>query len=325
MSSLLPVAYLYSSNQLIMISHERLKTFVHGKTFCHAVNYVIIAFSAVVGFETFLTGPAWVSFFNVLEFLFLTFFTLEIILRIAAENRPTDFFNLLKTRKLTFEGRRKTKFEITEHGFWNYFDFLLIVMSIIGLFANVFVFPGFLQIGRLFRIFRIVRLLEISEHLKVVEKRIVSIVPTVFSFAVLLVILTYIYSIIGMFMFNKGVYAEADFSSIKDAFITLFQLMTLDNWTDVMRDMRAHEFFFHPFIVEAYFVSFVIFTAIIALNVFIAVMTSQVQEQMEKDIEEKIEEVEIKLPGDKIAAGMNDLLMEIRSLKAEVQELRKRI
>lgn len=307
-----------------MISHKQLKTFVHGRTFCHTVNYVIIAFSGVVGLETFLTGPGWVSFFNVLELLFLSFFTLEIVLRIVAEDHPADFFNLLKRRKLTFEGRRKTKFEITEHGFWNYFDFLLIVMSIIGLFANIFVFPGFFQIGRLFRIFRIVRLLEISEHLKVVEKRIVSIVPTVFSFAVLLVILTYIYSIIGMFMFNKGVYGDADFSSIKDTFITLFQLMTLDNWTDVMRDIRAHEFFFHPFIIEAYFVSFVIFTAIIALNVFIAVMTSQVQERLEKDIEEKFEEVEVKLPGDQMTTSLNELLSEIRGLKAEVQALRNK-
>lgn len=308
-----------------MTPHQRLKKFVHSQTFCHAVNYLIIAFAVVVGIETFLMEEKWASFFNTLELLFLTFFTLEIVLRIAAENHPVDFFDLLKTRKITIEGRKKTTYEITEHGFWNYFDFILILTSIIGLFANLFVFPGFLQIGRLFRIFRIVRLLEISDHLKEVEKRIVSIIPTVFSFAVLLLILTYIYAIIGMFMFEKGTFSTADFSSIKDSFVTLFQVMTLDNWSDVMKDIRAHVSFFHPFVVEAYFVSFVIFTAIIAFNVFIAVMTSQVQERLEKDIEEKIEEGEIKLPESQDAAGIQQMLLEIRSLKAEVQELKKRI
>jgi voltage-gated sodium channel len=208
------------------ITHAHLKSWVHSKEFCHSINYAIIAFAVVLGLETFQIGKAWMSFFSILDYLFLLVFTIEILLRIFAEDHPVDFFNLFKTRKIMVAGRKKTQFEITEHGVWNYFDFILILLSIIGVFGNLFVFPGFIQIGRLFRIFRIVRLLEISDHLKEVEKRIVSIIPTVFSFAILLLILTYIYSIMGMFMFDKKIFASCDFSSIQDSFITLFQVMT---------------------------------------------------------------------------------------------------
>lgn len=305
-------------------AHLRLKKIVHGKQFCHIVNYAIIAFAIVVGIETLQLDARLLNLINTLELLFLAFFTLEILLRILAEDHPIDFFNLFKTRKIVVEGRKKTEFEITEHGFWNYFDFILIVMSVIGLFANVLVFPGFLQVGRLFRIFRIVRLLEISDHLKEVEKRIVSIIPTVFSFAVLLLILTYIYSIIGMFMFEKKIFATCNFSSIHDSFITLFQVMTLDNWSDVMKDLTANVPTFPPLAIQLYFISFVILTAIVAFNVFIAVMTSHVQERLEKDMEEKI--TEGKSDGDtQLNASLQEMLLEIRNLKTEVAELRKKL
>ena len=306
------------------IAHARLKSWVHSKEFCHSVNYAIIAFAFVLGLETFQLGNAWMNLFSILDYLFLLFFTIEILLRILAEDRPLDFFNLFKTRKIQVAGRKKTAFEITEHGVWNYFDFILILLSIIGVFGNLFVFPGFFQVGRLFRIFRIVRLLEISDHLKEVEKRIVSIIPTVFSFAILLLILTYIYSIMGMFMFDKKVFASCDFSSIQDSFVTLFQVMTLDNWSDVMKDLKANVNTFPPIVIEGYFVSFVILTSIIAFNVFIAVMTSQVQDRLQKDIEEKMTEADHSTQNSQLSNRMQGLMEEIQSLRGELRDISKR-
>ncbi len=306
------------------ITHAQFKSRVHSKEFCHLVNYAIIAFAFVVGLETFRLSETWMNLFSALDYFFLIFFTIEILLRILAEDHPIDFFNLFKTRKIIVEGRKKTEFEITEHGVWNYFDFTLIFLSIVGVFGNLFVFPGFFQVGRLFRIFRIVRLLEISEHLKEVEKRIVSIIPTVFSFSLLLLILTYIYSIVGMFMFDKRSFASCDFGSIRDSFVTLFQVMTLDNWSDVMKDLRANVHTFPPLVIELYFVSFVILTAIIAFNVFIAVMTSQVQEKLEKDIEEKISEVDNSIQTNQLASRMLVLMEEIQSLRSELSALNKK-
>lgn len=305
-------------------THERLKKFVHNKEFCHAVNYSIIGFAIVVGIETLDFDNRWIGLFNITEYMFVVFFSIEILLRILAEEHPLDFFNILKSKKIIVQGRKKTEFEITEHGVWNYFDFILIVMSLFGLFAKMAIFPGFFQIGRLFRIFRIVRLLEISDQLKEVEKKIVSIIPTVFSFAGLLLILTYIYAIIGMFMFEKKVYATADFSSIIDSFITLFQVMTLDNWSDVMKDLSVHVDSFSPIVIKLYFISFVIFTAIIAFNVFIAVMTSNVQERLEKGIAEKINAVENINQNVQLNDSLQQVILEIKNLKVDIAEFRRK-
>lgn len=305
--------------------HVALREIVHGKKFCHFVNYVIVAFAVFVGIQTLVGDDQFAPFVNGIELVFLLLFTIEILMRIFAEDHPIDFFNIYKKRKIVVEGRKKTEYEVIEHGVWNYFDFLLIVISIIGLFANLFVSPAIVQVGRLFRIFRIVRLLEISDHLKEVEKRIVSIIPTVFSFAGLLLILTYIYAILGMFMFEKKIFSTANFSTITDSFITLFQVMTLDNWSDVMKDIRSSSGFFHPLVIEFYFISFVIFTAIIAFNVFVAVMTSQVQERLEKDFEEKIGEVDKHGVSGQLSDNFQQMLSEIRSLRVEVEDLKRKI
>ena len=107
------------------ITHARLKNWVHSKEFCHSVNYAIIAFAIVLGLETFNLGEVWMSVFSILDYFFLLFFTIEILLRIFSEDHPIDFFNLFRTRKIVVAGRKKTEFEITEHGVWNYFDFIL--------------------------------------------------------------------------------------------------------------------------------------------------------------------------------------------------------
>ena len=100
------------------ITHAQLKTWVYSKEFCHLINYAIIAFAFVVGLETLSLGEAWMNLFSWLDYFFLIFFTIEILLRIMAEDHPIDFFNLFKTRRILVEGRKKTQFEIAEHGVW---------------------------------------------------------------------------------------------------------------------------------------------------------------------------------------------------------------
>lgn len=307
------------------MTHARFKHIAQSKTFCHLVNYVILAFAALIGLETQFKTGAWVTVFTILDYAFLIFFTFEIVVRILAEDHPGRYFVLFERKEVVREGVTRKEFFFTEHGFWNLFDFTLIALSLVGIFGQV-IHPSFLQIGRLFRIFRILRLLEVSEHLKDVERRIMSIIPTVFSFAVLLLILNYIYSIMGMFMFDERVFATCDFSSILNCFITLFQVMTLDNWSDVMHDITTNSPNIPPFIIQSYFVSFVVFTSIVAFNVFIAVMTSQVADQVEKDMESKVESnqasdeaVHVQLRED-----MKQVVLELQRVRADLNELRHR-
>lgn len=307
------------------MTHQRLKKFAHSKGFCHAVNYAIISFAFIVGTETVVKDPGWQLAFRIVDYIYLAFFTMEIIVRILAEDHPGLYFVLFTFKKETKDGKTKRVIEFTEHGFWNYFDFALIFLSILGLFAQLFLRPGLIQIGRMFRIFRIIRLLEISEHLKEIETRIMSIVPTVFSFAVLLLILNYIYAILGMYMFDSRVFDTCNFSSVLDSFVTLFQVMTLDNWSDVMTDIKVNTPHYHPFFIQMYFVSFVVFTSIIAFNVFIAVMTSQVADKVETDLQHKgiVAQNPDTVTNNELQGDMSVVLAELRLLREAVTELKK--
>jgi hypothetical protein len=60
------------------------------------------------------------------------------------------------------------------------------------------------------------RLLEISKALIAVERKIVSIIPTIFSFALLLGVLIFIYGIIGVFLFSHHKYNNADFTTFRE-------------------------------------------------------------------------------------------------------------
>lgn len=305
------------------MSHPKLKQFANSKQFGHVVNYAIISFAVLVGIETVTNDEDWRSVFRVIDYIYLVFFALEIIIRIFAEDNPAKFFLLFTIQKESTASGVRRRLEFTEHGFWNYFDFALIALSVVGQVAQLFIHPTFFQIGRLFRIFRIIRLLEISEHLKQVEQRIMSIVPTVFSFIILLLILNYIYAILGMFLFGEHTFSSCDFSTLPNAFVTLFQIMTLDNWSDVMKDLAANTPF-NPLLIQFYFVSFVVFTSMIAFNVFIAVMTSQVQSKMEEKVDRKVAESREATSTARAAVEhtLEEMMKEVRALRQEVSALR---
>ena len=292
------------------------RAFVNGKSFHKVVSVVIILCSAVLGIETFY--PEHKFIFDVIDWLFTIFFAGEIILRLLAEKQIFNFFKLW-----SFKG--KAKLFVEEQGFWNWFDFTIVVVSVVSLFSHFFEHPEFLIVSRLFRVLRVLRLLEISDELKSVERKIVSIIPTIFSFALLLGILLYIYSIIGVYLFSHHQYQHADFTSLGHAFLTLFQLMTLDGWSDMMYAASAN--YNGSWLIKSYFVSFVVLTAIISFNVFVAVLTSQVHEKFiddQKKADKKLArlEGEINEAEQELEAGFKEVLKEIRSLRKEVEELR---
>ncbi len=298
------------------------RSVINGKSFHQVVSIAIILCSIILGIETFY--PEHKLLFDAIDWLFTTFFAAEIILRLFAEENILNFFKLWSIKK---DSKNKIRFLVEEHGFWNWFDFAIVFVTIVSLFSHFFEHPEFLIVSRLFRVLRVLRLLEISDELKSVERKIVSIIPTIFSFALLLGILLYIYSIIGVYLFSHHQYQHADFSSLGHAFLTLFQLMTLDGWSDMM--YAASDNYNGSWLIKSYFVSFVVLTAIVSFNVFVAVLTSQVHEKFIED-QKKADRKLAKLEGEiseaeqELESGFTEVLKEIRSLRKEVEELKKK-
>jgi voltage-gated sodium channel len=140
-------------------------------------------------------------------------------------------------------------------------------------------------------------------------------------------VLLFIYAIIGIFIFSHHKYENADFSSLGHAFLTLFQLMTLDGWSDMMYAASVN--YNDSIFIKGYFISFVVLTAIISFNVFVAVLTSQVHEKVMEDqrtSEGKFDELEKNLTETEsdIRGDIKDLLLEIKQLRKEVEALKSR-
>lgn len=288
------------------------KKICNSQLFQNMVVWAIIFCSVLLGVETYypVDTPAFVVF----DVIFSIFFIVEIFIRVLAEPRPFDFFKLFGFKKAD-DGRYRI--QLQENGFWNWFDFLIVVFTSISMFKHLVEHPEFLVVSRLFRVLRILRLLEISDELKAVERKILSIIPTVFSFALLLGILIYIYSIIGIYLFEHKDFGVANFSDLPSAFLTLFQLMTLDGWTEVMNSAGSQNY--STWLTRGFFISFILFTAIISFNVFVAVLTSQVHEKMIKEMEELEEDTE------DLARVQTELRSDILKLRKEIYQLRKEI
>lgn len=292
----------------------------HSSSFQRLVSIMIILCSILLGLDTAFKGQEVVL--EILDDLFTVFFAFEILVRLTAYENPLHFFRLLKIQR-----KQGFKISVEEDAFWNCFDFAIVFVSVIGLFSHLFEHPEFLIVSRLFRVLRVLRLLEVSESLRAVEKKIVSIIPTIFSFGLLLAILLYIYSIIGIYLFGHTDFGRANFSNIVTAFMSLFQVMTLDGWSDLMHEVSLSTG--QEWLVEMYFISFVLLTAIVSFNVFVAVLTSQVHERVIED--QKVNqgnfsriEGEIAEASEEIDAGMSEIARELREIRKELSELRNK-
>jgi voltage-gated sodium channel len=96
--------------------------------------------------------------------------------------------------------------------------------------------------------------------------------------SVLLGMMFYIYAIIGVHLF--GQHDAAHFGSLPIALLSLFQIITLDNWSDLFSAAKGAS----PGATAAYFVSFILLGTMIMLNLFIGIIMNSMSE-MHAEIE----------------------------------------
>lgn len=296
---------------------QKAQKIVNHSAFQKVVSLFIIACSISLGLETLYQDNSFQEekfAFKIVDGFFTFAFTTEIIIRMIAEGNLVRFWSVIRLEKIN--GKNKLKFN--EHRFWNAFDTLIVILSIYSLSTHsLFVHPDLPIIARDLRILKVFRLFDLNDSIKVVEKRIIKIIPTVFTFLALLLILTYVYAIIGIYIFNYTNFAalgcgHADFSNILGAYITLFKVITLDSWwSDISTGIiECPGFnFARPWLVELYFITFIIMTVIISFNVFIAVLTNEVHQ-------DGIDECN----NQDLMKKMDELSTEINELKAIIKE-----
>ncbi len=148
---------------------------------------------------------------------------------------------------------------------WNVFDFSVIVFSLIPATGE------FAMIARLARLLRVVRLVSTIPELRLIVSTLVRSIPSMLHVMTLMGMIFYIYAITGYQLFHE--HDPTHWRSLGISLLTLFRVVTLEDWTDVM--YTAMEFHYLSWI---YFVSFVILGTFVVVNLFIAVVINNLDE-----------------------------------------------
>lgn len=176
---------------------------------------------------------------------------------------------------------------------WNRFDFSVVMASLADLAIGYFYHSeqSFLRIGpqlaRVFRVLRVSRLFRIFKALKSLEDLIaiishsITAILNVFSLSLLIY---FIYAILGVFLFHKVGAGQildeySNFHNFGMAMTVLFRVSTGEEWHFIMYDCQRSV---NKYIVILFFVSFVVITMFVMLNLFIMVIV-QIYEDYEKD------------------------------------------
>lgn len=183
---------------------------------------------------------------------------------------------------------------------WNVFDFVVVAIALIPA-------SGALSVLRALRVLRVLRLITVIPSLKRVVGAMIKALPGMGSIIVLLMLVFYVSAVMATKLF-QATEPEA-FGSLDRSLFTLFQLMTLDGWSgEIVKPVLEN----HPYAM-LFFMPFILFSAFVVLNLFIGVVVGA----MQAEAEEIIEAVD-----DSVESHEQQMLKEIRALRAEVQALR---
>lgn len=261
--------------------------------FINKLSALFIIISAIsIGIEASLNAKEqFLNVFYVLDIFIIAYFTFELVVRVGYNDKPLkQFFPALKSylakeKKVNLDAEKA----LIEEWLWLIFDGMLVIMGFIALFRHLVEHPQLILLLRLFRVFRIFRIFELNQTLKDIEKKIISVVPTIATFLVLIFLILYAYAIVGMYMYDFQKYETIDFSGVYAAMTSLFVMMT-NGWSDTLIELRSHHIVPNIYS-DIYIISFFIFSVLVTLNVFLAVMTSQIQDKIEKDLAKDKEEL----------------------------------
>jgi voltage-gated sodium channel len=147
---------------------------------------------------------------------------------------------------------------------WNLFDFTVVVLSLVPSTGE------FALVARLIRVLRVLRLVSAVPQLRLIVATLVRSIPSMGHVILLMGVIFYIYGVTGYHLFHEH---DADnWGTLGAALLTLFQIVTLEGWVDVME--TAMESLPWSWV---YFVTFVLIGTFVVLNLFIAVVINNLE------------------------------------------------
>ncbi len=273
--------------------NAKLNALVHARWFERAILTVIILAGILAGLET---SPALVARYGTLletlDLVVLAIFIFEIALKLVVHGRqPWHYFR---------DG-------------WNVFDFTIVALCCLPTNSQ------FAAVLRLARALRLLRLVTALPRLQLLVGALLKSLGAMGYVGLLLALMFYIYGVVGVHLFGEA--DAVHFGSLKAALFTLFQMITLDNWSEIYRAAQSGA----PVAVPVYFISFILLGTMIMLNLFIGIIMNSMSE-MHAEIAARDRQRHVTETG---AATIEDdlrlLQQQIESLKDQAVRTRRRL
>uniref|UniRef100_F6UXH2 Sodium channel protein n=1 Tax=Xenopus tropicalis TaxID=8364 RepID=F6UXH2_XENTR len=182
---------------------------------------------------------------------------------------------------------------------WNIFDFVVVILSIVGMFLadmieKYFVSPTLFRVIRLARIGRILRLIKGAKGIRTLLFALMMSLPALFNIGLLLFLVMFIYAIFGMSNFayvkkESGIDDMFNFETFGNSMICLFQITTSAGWDGLLAPIlnsgapdcdpqmehpgsSVKGDCGNPSVGIFFFVSYIIISFLVVVNMYIAVI-----------------------------------------------------
>ncbi|XP_056442617.1 two pore segment channel 3 [Gadus chalcogrammus] len=213
------------------------------------------------------------------EWFFLALYLLEILLKLYAME-PRAFYS--------------------RHNFWNWFDTIIIVSALVATIINTamtsvggYSSRQILDIVFTLRVLRLIRVVDSIKRFRVIINTLIKIGPTMLTFAQLIIVVYYIFAMVGMELFQGRIqffdsdspgklscgnpalqdssfaqlnYCKNNFNNVVSSFILLVELTVVNQWHVLSSGFTAVT---HPS-ARLFFILFHIIVVIIIINIFVA-------------------------------------------------------
>ena len=184
---------------------------------------------------------------------------------------------------------------------WNVFDFTIIVLSLIPAVGT------FAIIARMARLMRLLRLVSAIPELRLIVTTLVRSIPGMLHIGAVMSLLSYIYAILGYEFFHE--HDPEHWNSLGTSLLSLFRVVTLEDWTDIMYvAMELNSFAW------VYFVSYVVLGSFVTINLFIAVVINNLDEAKQ----ERLRQLES-------VTTRDELIDELRAARESLSRLERRL
>ena len=243
---------------------EKCKQIAEAKWFQNGVTIAILVAGVLVGMATYTEFAEEHAFIlEVLNKIVLGIFIIEVVVKLIAEfPKPWKYFK---------DG-------------WNVFDFIIVAAAFMPFGGSS------IAILRLLRLLRVLKLIKALPKLQMLVGALMKSIPSMGYVSILLLLLFYIYAVAGVFFFGEN--DPIHFENLQTSMLSLFRVVTLEDWTDVMYiNMFGCENYGYDGNMDIctassgspggsafFFVSFVLIGTMIFLNLFIGVIMNGMDE-----------------------------------------------